>query len=84
MSMQGEALTNETARQGQRIRETETNRMRVDQAARDNRRAVLRKGAVMKYTIREITRLSNGQDLDIEYPIILCDADGNKVYYERI
>jgi len=34
-------------------------------------------------SIREITRLSNGQDLDIEYPIILCDADGNKVYYER-
>ena len=33
-------------------------------------------------TIREITKLSNGKELDIKYPISLCDRDGNDVYHE--
>jgi len=33
-------------------------------------------------TVRELTKLSNGEELDIEYPIRLYDKDGNEVYYE--
>ena len=33
-------------------------------------------------TIREITKLSNGKELDIKYPIRLFDRDGHDVYYE--
>jgi len=33
-------------------------------------------------TIKEITKLSNGKELDIKYPIRLCDKDGNETYYE--
>jgi len=32
--------------------------------------------------IRELTRLSNGKELDIKYPVYLYDNDGNKVYCE--
>ena len=34
-------------------------------------------------TIKELTKLSNGKELDIEYPIRLHDKDGNEVYYEN-
>ena len=34
-------------------------------------------------TIKELTKLSNGKELDIKYPIELFDKDGNKVYYEN-
>jgi len=33
--------------------------------------------------IRELAKLSTGEELDIEYPIRLRDKDGNEVYYER-
>jgi len=33
-------------------------------------------------TIRELTRLSNGKELDIQYPIMLHDKEGKIVYYE--
>lgn len=33
-------------------------------------------------TIREMTKLRNGKELDIQYPIILKDKDGNEVYFE--
>ena len=34
-------------------------------------------------TIRELIRLSNGEELDIKYPIELFDKDGNLLYYEN-
>jgi len=33
-------------------------------------------------TIRELTKLSNGKELDIEFPITLFNKDGHIVYYE--
>ena len=33
-------------------------------------------------TIRELTKLSNGKELDIKYPIELKDKDGRVVYGE--
>ena len=33
-------------------------------------------------SIRELTKLSNGKELDIKYPIVLKDNDGKGVYYE--
>jgi len=33
-------------------------------------------------TIKELTRLSNGKELGIQYPIKLYDQDGNTVYCE--
>ena len=33
-------------------------------------------------TIRELTKLSNGKELDIQYPIVMRDAEGRQVYYE--
>ena len=33
-------------------------------------------------TIKEITKLSNGKELDIKYPVRLYDKGGNEVYYE--
>jgi len=32
--------------------------------------------------IKELTKLSNGKELGIEYPLRLYDKDGNEVYYE--
>ena len=32
--------------------------------------------------IKELTKLSNGKELDIEYPIKLYDKDGKQVYFE--
>ena len=34
-------------------------------------------------TIRELTKLSNGKELDIKYPIELKDKDGRVVYSEN-
>jgi len=33
-------------------------------------------------SIKELVKLSNGKELDIEYPIKLLDKDGNEVYFE--
>ena len=33
-------------------------------------------------TIRELTKLSTGKELDIEYPIRLYNNDGDMTYYE--
>jgi len=33
-------------------------------------------------TIKELTKLSNGKELDIDNPIYLYDEDGNQVYFE--
>ena len=33
-------------------------------------------------TIKELTKLSNGKELDIKYPIVMRDADGRQVYCE--
>jgi len=33
-------------------------------------------------TIKEITKLSSGKDLDIEYPIRLYNKEGQQVYFE--
>ena len=36
----------------------------------------------MEKTIREFTKLSNGGELDIQYPVRLYDKDGKQVYHE--
>jgi len=35
-------------------------------------------------TIKELTKLSNGKEFDITYPIELKNKDGNIVYYEDV
>jgi len=34
-------------------------------------------------TIKESTKLSNGKELDIQYPIRLYDRDGKEVYFKN-